>query len=81
ISIMEFHHRMGHISPLIAKHLIKKGFVTGVSLDTSTGEPVFCESCVKVKATRKPVPKDCQGPVSESFGDEVHTDVWGPSKI
>ena len=47
---MEFHRRMGHISPTVAEHLVSKGFVTGVTLDTSNSDgPIFCESCVFVK--------------------------------
>jgi hypothetical protein len=47
---MEFHRRMGHISPAIAKRLVTHGFVTGVSLDTSSPDgPIFCEYCTYAK--------------------------------
>ncbi|KDQ50303.1 hypothetical protein JAAARDRAFT_51339 [Jaapia argillacea MUCL 33604] len=57
------------------EQLVKKGFVTGVALDKSSAESVFCEPCVKAKATRKSVPKERQGSGAERFGDEIHTDV------
>ncbi|THH04628.1 hypothetical protein EW146_g10132 [Bondarzewia mesenterica] len=41
LSVMEFHHRMGHILPGAVKQLVENGFVTGVKLNTSSTEPVF----------------------------------------
>jgi hypothetical protein len=47
ISLDKFHRRMGHITPNVAKKLTESSFVTGVCLKTSSsGDPVFCESCV-----------------------------------
>jgi hypothetical protein len=47
---MAFHHHMGHISLTVAERLVSKGFVTGITLDTSNSDgPIFCESCVSVK--------------------------------
>ena len=57
----ELHRRMGHISPGVVKKLAENGLVAGVRVDISLGEPVFCESCVYAKATRKPVPKEREG--------------------
>ena len=40
-----------------------------------------CEACIFARATRKPVPKMRVGPQAQYFGEEVHTDVWGPSPV
>jgi hypothetical protein len=82
LTLDQFHRRMGHISPETAKKLVARGFVTGVKLDVSpTGEPFFCESCVYAKATRKPVQKVREGNRASAFGDEVHSDLWGPAPV
>ncbi|KZT18238.1 hypothetical protein NEOLEDRAFT_1028705, partial [Neolentinus lepideus HHB14362 ss-1] len=44
--VLELHKRMGHISPDVARRLVEKGFVTGITLDTSSDKPFFCESCI-----------------------------------
>lgn len=72
---------MGHISPEVARRLVEKGFVTGVKLDKSSGEPRFCESCVYAKATRKPVSKARGGERATDIGGEIHSDLWGPAPV
>lgn len=79
ISVNELHRRMGHISPAVAEKLVRNGFVTGIRLDTSSGTPTFCESCVYAKSTRKPVGKNWGGEQAAKFCDRVHSDVWGPA--
>ena len=82
LTLDQFHRRMGHISTGVARRLVDKGFVTGVRLEpTPSGDPFFCESCVYAKATRKPVPKVREGERATKFGDEVHSDLWGPAPI
>ncbi len=61
LTLDQLHRRMGHISPEVARRLVEKGFVTGIKLDKSSGEPQFCESCIYAKATRKPVSKARRG--------------------
>jgi hypothetical protein len=69
LSPMEFHCRMGHISPAVAERLVSKGFVTGISLDTSGVDgPVFCESCVFAKSRRESIPKVREGERATKFG-------------
>jgi hypothetical protein len=56
--------------------------VTGVRFETMlSGEPHFCESCVYVKAIRKPVAKSREGERATEFGGEVHSDLWGPAPV
>ena len=75
ITLMEFHRCMGHISPAVAKKLTEKGMATGLRVDTSSGETVFCKSCIYAKATHKPIAKEHQGEWAKEFGDEIHTDL------
>jgi hypothetical protein len=80
VSIMQLHSRLGHVSPLAARKLLQSGMVTGLRLNTfQTNEAIFCEACVYVKSNRKPVLKERQGERVKTFGDEIHTDVWGPA--
>jgi len=81
ITVMELHKRMGHISPSVARHLAESGLVSGIKVDLSSGEKVFCESCVYAKATRKLIAKEHAGECATEFGGEVHTDLWGPAPV
>ena len=82
LTLDQFHCGMGHISVGVARKLIVKGFVTGVCLEpTPSGGPHFCESCAYTKATRKPVPKIREGERVTKFGEEVHSDLWGPAPV
>ncbi|CAA7262723.1 unnamed protein product [Cyclocybe aegerita] len=83
ITLDQFHRRMGHISPEVARRLVSNKFVTGVRLTTmsTSGDPFFCESCVYAKATRKSVPKERAGERASEFGGEVHSDLWGPAPV
>src|ERR1700760_1797591 len=82
LTLDQFHRRMGHISPSSARSLVQDGMVTGVKLDgSSLNATMFCESCVHAKATRKPIPKVREGERAKLFGDEIHSDVWGPAPV
>ena len=81
ITLEQLHRRMGHISPNIAKRLVTQGFVTGVCLVSTSDTEFFCESCVYAKATRKSIPKTHEGERAKKFGEEVHSDLWGPAPI
>jgi len=81
ITLDQLHCRMGHISPGIVKKLVTQGFVTGVHLMSTADAEIFCESCVYAKATRKSVLKACEGKCAKKFGEEVHSDLWGPAPV
>jgi len=82
LTLDQFHRRMGHISPEVARKLVSQGFVTGVRLETThQGDPFFCESCVYAKSTRKPIEKVRGGERATEFGGEVHSDLWGPAPV
>jgi len=79
LSVMELHRRMGHIAPTAAKMLVVNGHVAGVTLIDSL-EPLQCEACIKAKSARKAIPKVRQGEQATEFGQEIHSDIWGPTK-
>ncbi|KAG2068143.1 hypothetical protein BDR04DRAFT_1025477, partial [Suillus decipiens] len=49
---------IGHITPSVAKCLAENGLVSGIKVDMLSGEPYFCEMCIYVKATQKPITKE-----------------------
>ena len=80
VSVMELHQRMGHIAPAIACRLVEDGLVTGLTLDPDSKEE-HCDACIYARTTRQPVPKLRISEQASNFGDEVHTDVWGPAPV
>jgi hypothetical protein len=80
LSIDELHRRLGHISQERVKFLINKGLVDGVRLEADS-TPTVCDSCEWAKATRKPVTKVREGERRTAVGDEIHSDLWGPSPV
>ena len=80
VTIERLHKLMGHISPEAAKALVQKGVVEGFKLD-ETSKILSCNSCEYGKAHRKEVKKERQFPRASNIGDEIHSDVWGPSPV
>ena len=73
---------MGHVSPEVARKLVKDGMVTGVQLKYRPyGKLFFGSSCVYAKATQKQVLKVREGERAKEFGGEVHSDLWGKSPV
>ena len=82
LTLQQLHRRLGHISPIIAKKLIKDKLVTGVRLAmVLSGDPFFCESCVYAKATQKIIPKEAEGNRAKVFAEEVHSNLWGLAPV
>jgi hypothetical protein len=79
LTLLELHRRMGHIAPDAVRKLVEDKRVVGVELEDDREEMGTCESCEFAKATRKRVRKEREEPLAEKFGDEVHSDVWGPA--
>ena len=80
ISLLELHRKMGHIAPDAVRKLVKEGRVEGIELEDER-EIGTCESCEYAKTTRKKVRREREEPRASHFGDEIHSDVWGPSPI
>jgi len=80
LTVTDAHWRLGHILLNTIVLLIHKGVIT--SLDVlKLSLPISCDSCIYRKMMRKPSPTERVGHCVDSFGSEVHTDVWGPSPI
>ena len=78
VDILTLHRRLGHISVDAICALIRAGSITGVHV-IDDFPPFICDSCEYAKTTRKQIHKERVAPQAQAFGEEVHTDVWGPS--
>ena len=78
LTMDKLHARLSHISTATIRDMLAKGMVTGVKLHLSHTTMGQCKACEYGKATRKPIGKDHEPKHCEKFGDEVHTDIWGP---
>ena len=80
IMAMELHRCLGHISVASAHKLVESRAVQGIELDLDSQEST-CDTCIFARAARLPISKPRISMPTKHFGDEVHTDVWGPSSI
>ena len=78
VDILTLHCRLGHISLDTIRQLICSNAVSGLHL-IDDFPPFACDSCEYAKATCKAIRKEREASQADSFGAEVHTDVWGPS--
>ena len=78
IHIHMLHRRLGHIAADSIHSLIHANSITGVHLiDDST--PFSCDSCKYAKMMRKAIRKEREALPAQAFGEEIHTNIWGPS--
>jgi hypothetical protein len=76
VDILMLHCRLRHISLNAIHTLFHNKAVSGIHLIDD--HPSYaCDLCEYAKTTRKPIQKQRKGPQADSFGDEIHTDVWG----
>jgi hypothetical protein len=80
VSVMELHRHMGHIAHARGCKLVVEGLVTRIALDPNSWEE-HCEACIYARTTRQPVPKLRVSEQAKQFGDEIHTDMWGPAPV
>ena len=80
VTIEKLHCLMGHIAPKAAKALVQKGTVEGFKLDENS-RILSCDSYEYGKAHWKEVKKERQFPQASNIGNEIHSDVWGPSPV
>ena len=80
ISLEEMHRRMGHVAPSSIKQMVAEKAFTGPSIDDSA-DLRLCQSCEYGKATRKPISSVRQSRRATKFGEEIHSDLWGPSPV
>ncbi|THH06846.1 hypothetical protein EW145_g3795 [Phellinidium pouzarii] len=81
VTLQDLHTCLGHISPATAEKLVKHSYITGIKLDTTVPPLTFCNSCVYGKATHKEIRKERLGERATEFGEEIHTDLWGPAPV
>lgn len=80
VSIDKLHCRLGHVAHDAAHSLIEKGLVHGLQLD-ETSKATVCESCEWAKHSQKPIQKVREHKRPAKIGDEIHSDLWGPSPV
>ena len=80
INIHTLHRNLGHIAADTIRSLIKDHAIEGIEL-TDDGSPIICDSCNYAKMTRKPIKHERSTPSALQFGEEIHTDLWGPSPV
>ena len=80
VDIPTLHRRMGHTAADSIRTLVRSGAILGVSI-IDDGQPLYCESCEYAKATRKAIKKEREGAQASAFGEEIHSDLWGPSPL
>ncbi len=80
VSILTLHKQLGHISLQYICALICSGAIQGLSV-IDNHAPIICDSCEYAKTTHKPIGKECKAPLAKNFGDEVHSNLWGPSPL
>ena len=79
LTLLEMHRRMGHIAPDAVRKLVEDKQVVGVELEDDGEEMGTCKSCEFVKTMKKRVRKEREEPLAEKFGDEIHSNIWGPA--
>jgi len=80
MDILMLHRRLGHISADSICTLICSNAVSGLQL-IDNFPPFICDSCEYAKVTHKSIWKEHEAPPANTFGAEVHSEVWGPSLI
>ena len=78
ITAMELHCHLGHISITSACKLVQSRAIKGIKLDPNAPKS-DCKVCIYAHATCVPMSKPCISVLSQNFGDEVYTDIWGPA--
>jgi GAG-pre-integrase domain len=78
VDLPTLHRRLCHIAPDAIHTLVNKGAVEGIQLINDRA-PLLCNSCKHAKSMCKMIRKECEAPIADTFGVEVHTDLWGPS--
>jgi len=79
LTLRELHEIMGHTYPPNLVKMVKSGAIEGVVLTMEKmGQ---CEVCIAANQRHEPVPSHRSTPRVESYGDRIHSDVWGPASV
>jgi hypothetical protein len=68
---------MGHVNYQSLEVMVRRG---DIAFELISHDKPTCPDCVKGKASRQPIPK-VRLRNSESVGDLIHSDIWGPAPI
>src|SRR6266851_3027468 len=77
-SILALHRHLGHIPADAIHALVRYNVITGLHL-LDNKWPIFCKSYEYAKAMCKHISKEQTTLPAKAFGDEIHSDLWGPS--
>ena len=80
VDVPMLHCRMGHIAADSIHTLVRSNAIQGISL-IDNSQPLYCKSCEYAKTTRKAIKKERKGAQASAFGEEIHSDLWGPSPL
>jgi hypothetical protein len=80
IDLVMLHQCLAHIGPNAIWKMVKSNVIEGIEL-VDDGSTLICEACEQAKAMCKQICKECEAPLVDTFGAEVHTDLWGPSPV
>ena len=80
MSFMELHRRLRHISVISACKLVQSRAVKGIKLDPNAPE-TDCKACIFACATCLPIYKPRVSVPAQSFGDKIHSNIWGPVPV
>ncbi|KIL56040.1 hypothetical protein M378DRAFT_41231, partial [Amanita muscaria Koide BX008] len=80
VTWLELHQRLGHVSIQAIKDLVRRGIITGYEVE-DTSNDFECRACIMAKLVRKSVPRAREGERANTFGDEVHSDLWGKTQV
>jgi hypothetical protein len=72
--------RLSHILATAIHTLVHNHAIIGIEL-IDNGSPIICDLCKYTKMTCKVILKERVAPPAKCFGDEIHTDLWGPSPV
>lgn len=79
LTMRQLHNKLGHIAASMLRPLVKKGIIEGIKVvDPNTD--FECVACNKAKPVQKSIPKVREGERGKAFGDEIHSDIWGPAR-
>lgn len=80
VELFMLHQHLRHISANTIHTLIHTHAVEGLQL-IDDSFLIICDLCKYAKTMYKAIHKECTTLLTEHFGNEIHSDVWGLSSI
>jgi hypothetical protein len=80
VDMLTLHRQLRHILPNTIQTLICNDVITRIQLD-DTGISFVCPSCEYTITTYKVINKERIADITDVFGAEIYTDLWGPSSV